>query len=40
MTEPEWAMLEKAATSLDWTNKDFKQDLEDLIQSLYTAAVD
>ena len=40
LSDAEWKILWQAATALDWDAWDFKWQLEDLINSLYDAAID
>jgi len=40
MSDAEWSILENAATDLDWYHTNFKDNLEDLIESLYDATID
>ena len=40
MSDAEWNILENAATDLNWYHTNFKENLEDLIESLYDAAMD
>lgn len=40
MSDSEWSLLQNAATDLNWYNSNFKENLSELIESLYDAAVD
>lgn len=40
MSDAEWNILENAATDLNWYHTNFKENLEDLIESLYDATMD
>ena len=40
MSDAEWSILENAATDLNWYHTNFKENLEDLIESLYDATLD
>ena len=40
MSKDEWEVLANAATEVSWDDANFKENLEDLIESLYTATID